>query len=1074
VPATLIDGCVHELFEAQVARSPEATAVSDRDGSLSYRQLHERANQLAHVLRAAGVDVETIVGVCCERSVDLIVAVLGVLKAGGAYVPLDPDHPRHRLDVIIKDVGLALVVTQRSVESVLAGSSVRRVFVDAGLAASPASTPRTGVGADSAMYALYTSGSTGEPNGVVTTHRAITNRLRWAAQHHPYGAGEVGCARTTLGFVDSVAEIFAPLVSGVPLVVIGSEAQRDPSIMIGELHAAAVTRIVLVPSLLTTLLDLVPDLDARLPSLRWWFLGGEPVPIALVRRFVAAMPGRKLVNLYGATEVSGDATAFDFDDLPDGLTSSPIGTPLPGVWARIVDEELREVPDGEAGEVVVSGLCLARGYLNRPAMTTDRFVENPFPEGGRLYRMGDLGRRLPRGEIEYLGRTDQQVKIRGMRVELGAIEALIAAAPGIRQAVAVAPEDSSGRRILVVFYTADRAVPASVVRAHASGQVPAYMVPSHCVQLDAFPINANGKIDRRALRDREVRVALDGAPPANDDERRIARVWEAVLACGSIGRTQSFHELGGNSLAAMRIAMGLHDELGVRIPASALFTHPTVAAIAAHVAGALRAAPRRAITASRKPIPGVLPLAHAQVAYWFFRALTGEVSIVSECFGFSEPVDVERLQRAYARTVARFDALWMRFPRWRPIQRITPRRAVRFAISDHRDQPDGDLLQRAADANNTTAFALEAPPHVHARLVRLRSGDHLLVAIPHVCGDMVALDLFRRALELGYQDHPVPAPSTSLADLVAWERGASQGELEHDARYWSSIAPGPAWNTLPDRLFAGKLAGRRARAFSQQDVPAELTTCVERYGRMRGVSFAAVAVGAVHAAVARVGGRAPTLLVVLDNRGRPETRDLFTTLASMIRCRVPRCGSLDELVARVGQQLIASCEHADHVMRRPTWFNNFWADAPRPLVGLVNRFAAAAARRWPEAQLDTDALAQYVFAIVPFPRRAARQGRDIVIAVNLLPEVSGPAPPRDGGFHIAPARRLPLLLKPGDFVVNTDRLLDRTLEIVFARNARGLIEVNLYGGGIDQAGLDELNAGILAVLRELAASLPAR
>jgi non-ribosomal peptide synthetase component F len=266
---------------------------------------------------------------------------------------------------------------------------------------------------------LYTSGSTGQPKGVIGLHGATTNRLRWQQDVYPFAPGEVASARTTLGFVDSVAEIFAPLAFGVPLVMIGGAAQRDPALAIAELAANAATRIVLVPSLLATMLEVMPDLSRRAPTLRTWFVGGEPVPVALVERFRRTLPGCKLINIYGATETTADATYFDFDAMPDGLATSPIGIPLPGVHARILDAELREVPHGATGEICISGACLARGYHARPELTEERFVPNPFPEGGRLYHTRDLGRRLATGDLQYLGRLDQLVKIRGIRVELG-------------------------------------------------------------------------------------------------------------------------------------------------------------------------------------------------------------------------------------------------------------------------------------------------------------------------------------------------------------------------------------------------------------------------------------------------------------------------------------------------------------------------------------------------------------------------------------------------------------------------------------------------------------------------------
>ena len=1060
-------GCVHHAIDEQVARTPDAIAVIDREGRWTYRDLAARANQLANVLRAQGVVAETPVGIACERSAEMIVALLAILKAGGAYVPLDPAHPPERHGMIVEDSRLTLVVTQAALAPRFA-SLARCVCIEdaAGAATTP---PSDDVGPDAAMYILFTSGSTGRPKGVVTTHRPIASRLAWQQQVYPYAPGEVAAARTTLGFVDSVAEIFAPLAFGVPLVVIGGEAQRDLALMIDEVAGARATRIVMVPSLLATLFELYPELAARTPDLTYWFVGGEPVPVALVERFQATMPGRKLVNIYGATEVAGDATYFDFDHMPPGLANAPIGTPLLGVHARLVDDTLREVADGEVGEVVVSGVCLARGYLHRPDLTAQRFVANPFPEGGLLYKMGDLGRRLPSGDIEYLGRADQQVKIRGMRVELGEVESVLTSLPGIAQAVAIAREDAEARRTLIAFFTAARSLSVGELRAAMASRVPDYMVPTRFVELPAFPINANGKLDRRALRDWPIELAPVGEPPATSDERTIAASWEAVLGCGPVGRTHDLFDLGATSLSAMRIVVRLRDELALAIPIRALFEHPTVAGLAAHLA-TLRTDVDRSgsgpLVATDRPILAELPLSHYQVPFWLFYAVTGDLSVVAECFTLTREVDLERLQHAYASTVDELAALWMALPRWRPVQQPVPRTPCRFTVCDHRASSlsEARLLQREADANILEPFDVTRPPLIHARLVRLRGGDHLLVAVPHIAVDMTSLDLFRRQLQAHYAGPAAPLHAASLRDLIDWERQASPDEVESDAAYWRRIATGPAWTTLPARLFTGKHAGAELRAIATRDILDE--TRLAAYARARGLSLPIAVIGAVYAALARIAVRSdPTVLLMVEKRDQPATRHLVTTLAALMRVHVSGAAgaTADELVDRVGAQLLASYDHSDHLMRQPTLFNDFWVRAPRPLARLVRGLSAFLARRWPEAELAPDALAQIVFAIVPAPE-LARGARNILACVNLWPEVTEPDRADD---WLLRRRGLELILKPGDLVINTDPLTDRTLQITFSRRG-GRLAVTLYGGGIDQAGLDELAAGIARACGELA------
>jgi amino acid adenylation domain-containing protein len=1044
------DRCIHQLFEAQVARSPSAIALIDGDLRVSYGELDQRADRLAKSLRASGVTVESAVGVCCDPSADMIVALLGILKAGGAYVPIDPGSPRSWRESILTDARVDVVLTAAAIADRLAEPSTAR-----GL--------EPEVSGGNATHILYTSGSTGRPKGVVGLHRAAVNRIRWAEETYPYGAGEVACTHTRLGFVDSVAEIFGPLACGVPLVVVGRDARQDVELMIAELAAAQVTRISVVPSLLSTLFEVFPDLAKRLPLLRYCFVTGEPMPTPLAALFKRAMPGRKLVNLYGSTEVAGDATYFDFDQLPAGATHSPIGRPIRGVQAWIVDETLTEVRDGEVGEICISGPCLARGYLGLPELTRARFVVRPVAEGGVFFRTGDLGRRLASGDLECMGRSDRQVKIRGMRVDLGEIEAILGLFPGIRHAVAIAEEDGHARRTLVALYVADQEFEAGDLRAHFASRVPDQMIPSRFVAMEEFPRNANGKIDRSAFP-----VTL------TDTERRVAAAWEAVFGSGPIDRGESFYDIGGHSLAAIRIAARLREDFAIALPIQAIFAHPTISALAAHLDGPGPGTPaqRARLVVSGAALPRVLPLTHYQFPFWFFSALTGGTAVVSDVFGFSKPIDLERLQQAYDETVAGFDALWMRFSRWSPLQTIHPRRASRFAVIDRRLSPDPNALQEEADANNTFPFDLTAPPHIRARLVRLPGGDdRLLVAMPHLVGDMAAMGLFLRALQTSYEGVlPARRATASLADLVHWERAVSSEEIEDEAAYWQTN--GPAWTTMPARLFTNKLGGKSVRALSSREIPLDLVARLDVYCRERALTVPMAVIGAVYAAMVRTAETdAVTLLLMLDRRARDPTRDLFSNLTALIRCGVAKsgAGTLDELLARLGAQLATSYDHADHQMRRPTFFNDFWATAPRSVRALVAHVGAAISRRWKD--VDPDLLAEYFFALVPSPagavgrawKRLSRQApetRDILIAVNILPEVYEASE----SLSILRRRDFPLLVRPGDLMINTDLLLDTTLQVQVMRSDRGLLVTNVYGGGMDPQGLDEISDRILEVL----------
>ena len=448
--------CIHQLFEAQVARTPEATASICGETYLTYGQLNERANRLAHYLRAAGIGPEKRVGICVDRSLDLMVGLLGILKAGGAYVPLDPAYPPQRLAWMLHDSGAELLLTQSRLVETLPVHHTRTIRLDTDwerIASHDARNPDWPATSDQAAYVIYTSGSTGTPKGVLGLHRGAVNRFEWMWQAYPFAEGEVCCLKTSLSFVDSIWEAFGPLLQGIPTLLVEEEVVKDPQQLVNTLERHQVTRLVLVPSLLRVLLNAHEDLRLRLPRLKTWVSSGEALTPELCQRFRKLMPGSLLLNLYGSSEVAADATVFDVRGLEAAPRCVPIGVPISNMKAYVLDDGMRQVPNGIPGEIYVGGEGLARGYLNRPDLTAEKFIPNPFATapGARLYRSGDLGRILPNGAIEYLGRKDRQVKVRGFRIEPGEVEHALAQHPAVDQAVVVAREDVPGDARLVAY-----------------------------------------------------------------------------------------------------------------------------------------------------------------------------------------------------------------------------------------------------------------------------------------------------------------------------------------------------------------------------------------------------------------------------------------------------------------------------------------------------------------------------------------------------------------------------------------------------------------------------------------------
>ena len=531
------EGCVHELFEEQVLRTLDSVAVVCEDRQLTYNELNQQANQLAHYLRSLGVGPETLVGLCLERSLELVIAVLGILKAGGAYVPLDPTYPGKRLSFLVQDCHAALILTHSRFLDQLGEAQTRVVCVDKckrAISAEGNKNLAIEMTPDQPLYVLYTSGSTGTPKGVVGLHRGTVNRVTWMWRTYPFAPDEVACLKTTFSFVDSVWEMFGGLLCGVRTIVIPDRTVKDPLALVNTLATHGVTRIVLVPSLLRVLLENCGDLRAKVPQLRIFISSGEALSLELSQRFRRMLPDARLINLYGSSEVAADVTCCDTteDVLP---TYIPIGRPIANTQVYVLDAQRQPVPISVPGELYVGGAGVARGYLNRPELTAERFVGNPFDDDpdSRLFRTGDLCRWRADGNLEFLGRLDGQVKLRGFRIELGEIESVLDEHPDVAQSVVTLREDHPGDKRLAAYYVPTTAIAceAEELRRFLGKRLPDYMVPSAYVFLQALPLTPNGKVDRRALPSISAaeRRSAGFIEPRDNIERKLTKIWEELL-----------------------------------------------------------------------------------------------------------------------------------------------------------------------------------------------------------------------------------------------------------------------------------------------------------------------------------------------------------------------------------------------------------------------------------------------------------------------------------------------------------------------------------------------------------------
>ncbi|CAJ7049286.1 non-ribosomal peptide synthase [Burkholderia pseudomallei] len=882
-----IEQCIHQLFEAQVDRKPEAIALTFDGQRLGYAELNARANRLAHYLQARGVGPDRLVALCAERGIEMVVGLLAILKAGGAYVPLDPSHPPERLRRMLDDTNPVAVLVDdigadalASFESHVAARSPR-VHLSRDIAqwraCNPANppTPRERA-ARRLAYVIYTSGSSGEPKGVMNEHRGVVNRLWWMQQTYALDERDAVLQKTPFSFDVSVWEFFWPLMSGARLVIAKPEGHKDPAYLSELIDRERVTTLHFVPSMLQAFLE--DEGAARgCGSVKRVMCSGEALPPSLVKRFYRCLPDARLHNLYGPTEAAVDVTAWACD-AEEGGASVPIGRPIANTRIYILDGYGQPVPRGVAGELYIGGVQVARGYLNRPELTRERFVDDPFVAGGRLYKTGDLARWRTDGSLEYLGRNDFQVKIRGFRIELGEIEAQLAKVAGVRETVVLARDSGSpaGEKRLVAYYTGNADVAA--LREQATRHLPAYMVPSAYVRLDAWPLTPNGKLDRRALPapadDAYARAEYEA--PQGAKEEALAAIWKDLLPVERISRHDNFFELGGHSLLVIGLseklrAAGLHADVRVVYRAS------TLADLAAHLGTdnqdirippnliadgdehitpaqlTLVALSQESIDALVTKVEGgaanvqdIYPLAPLQEGILFHHLMSGESDpyVLSGVLAFRGREVMERFVSALQQVIDRHDILRTGFF-WegleQPVQ-VVQRRATLPVSVVELDAGEGDIVRQLEARFDSRGYRMDvsrAPlMHVHAAC----DGEHerwvARVLFHHLSIDHTTLErVIEEARAIGQgrvEDLPRPAP---FRNFVAQARlGVS--EADHEAYFRAKLGDIDE-PTAPFGLLSVQGDGREI-AEAARTLKPELSGALRGHARRLGVSAASM------------------------------------------------------------------------------------------------------------------------------------------------------------------------------------------------------------------------------------------
>jgi amino acid adenylation domain-containing protein len=922
------DVCLHELFARRAAESPETIACISGEEQITYAELDLRSNRMARLLQRLGIGPERLVGVCSDRSTDMVVALLGVLKAGGAYVPIDPSYPlEHRRHLLADAVPQVIVVQDGMVERLgpHAAPSLLRLGSDApALAAQEESLPESGARPDNLAYVIYTSGSTGRPKGVMITHRAILNRLLWMQSEHGLGAGDRVLFKTQLAFDASVWEIFATLLAGATVVVARPGGHQDSAYLVHEIHDRQVTVLQLVPSMLRVWLR-EPGLESC-GSLRRVFSGGEALPAELARRLRSRLSAG-LVNLYGPTEVSIDSSfRVCRDDEGDEIV--PIGRSLPNLRLYILDGRGHAVPRGGAGELCVGGVGLARGYLGRPDLTAERFVPDPSggtstsEKGARLYRTGDLARMGADVDLEFLGRVDDQVKIRGFRVEPREVEAVLAKHFAVVETVVLAREDTPGDRRLVAYVVTGRPAPEiSELRRFLEERLPEHLIPSALVLLDILPLTPNGKLDRKALPPpgRGEAAAGELAAPRDPVEATLALLWSEVLGVAAVGAHDSFFELGGHSLLATQVISRVRQAFGVELPLRSLFEAPTPATLARRVEEARRGAAAVPPPIAAVPRDGRIPLSFAQQRLWFIDQLVRGITAyhLPMALRFRGSLCIPALDRALGEIVRRHDSLRTTFAEvdGTVVQRVEEGDPLPLPFADLSGLPEA---AREPEARRLVSELIDSPfdlsrgPLLRSHLLRLGELDHLgVLVVHHIVSDGWSTGILLREMTALYeafeagQPSPLPRMPIQYADFAAWQRQWLQGSvLESQLDYWRSHLAGLPVLTLPTDRMRPAIQSFRGRSERLAAPPAVM----ERHGafsRPRGITTYMTLLAAFSVLLHRLTEQREIVVgSPIANRNRLETEGLigFFVNALVLRTDVggnPTFAALQERIREV-------------------------------------------------------------------------------------------------------------------------------------------------------------------------------
>ncbi|BAY66403.1 amino acid adenylation [Calothrix brevissima NIES-22] len=937
------DKCIHQLFEAQVELTPNAVAVVFADQQLTYNQLNIKANQLAHQLQQLGVKPDVLVGICMERSVEMVIGLLAILKAGGAYVPVDPAYPQERIAFMLAETSVSVLLTQSQLREILPPHPATVICVDNdwdAISTHPQSNLTSGVTINHLAYVIYTSGSTGKPKGVMNTHQGLCNRLLWMQSTYQLTTTDRVLQKTPFSFDVSVWEFFWTLITGACLVVAKPKGHQDSAYLVKLIAQEKITTIHFVPSMLQFFIA-EPALELC-QSLKRVFCSGEALPFELQQRFFERL-NVELHNLYGPTEAAIDVTFWQCQR-QSNLTIVPIGRPIQNTQIYILDSYQQPVPIGVPGELHIGGDGLARGYLNSPELTAQKFIPNPF-DNSKLYKTGDLARYLRDGNIEYLGRIDHQVKIRGFRIELGEIEAVLSQHPAVRETVVLARTDSPGNQQLVAYIvTVSEPTPTvSELRRFLQEKLPDYMLPGAFVFLNTLPLTVNGKINRQVLpppaklrclttsRYASTQLEVADVTPQTEVEAKIATVWQKVLNLANIGIYDNFFELGGNSLLIFQVNNQLRQIFAIDLSIPELFKYPTIQSLGAYLQQ-FNSQDDSCEQLQIKPLSqesNYFLLSFAQQRLWFLDQLQpgNTVYNISQAIHLKGSLNITALEQSFREIINRHAALRTTFTTvdGRPVQIISSVADFTMPVVDLTDLAANQQqlqVQKLATQEAQHSFDLVKGPLLRVKLLKLSEAEHILLfVIHHIVADAKSCAIIIREIAILYeafsQGEPSPLPELSLqySDFAHWQRQWLQGKvLETQLAYWKQQLAGlPPVLNLPTDKSIPKVTSLAGANISFMLTP-NLSQMLKKFSLEAGVTLFMTLLAAFQTLLYRYSHQEDFAVgTAIANRKSSETESLIGFFVNTLVLRANLAGnpSFVELLNRVREVALAAYAHQD-------------------------------------------------------------------------------------------------------------------------------------------------------------------